>query len=526
MTFSKIVSGNESESKYSAIFKGTDIPDGKYKINIRAVKNTSGSFGSRVVNFGKENSSYVINYKYPIPQPTSDTNNYFHFFDVYYDYERGRNKVRYALELNYQFDDDIIADGIEIKVNDNGTDVNPITLERGNSFKVKYIPLLEKDGKNNFTFNFQWHDFQDNLKREDNFETTWQTPVDINDAYRDSYVNGIDLEDDLIKSYGDEWTEISPDESNTDFEEKYITFDVIKEKTLKYIPRSLRKKATIKDENDNEITYSFFCENEYGPYYRKRNFKRRNVSEITFFKRYDSIPYNIKTGGFETLYTNLTDCVKISSTKYYDKTSNTMGLNLTLKFKDLDGSALPSNKIDYGMLYIYNENDFSEPKLSFDVSDVDNSGSKNVSMSGLNIGNYIYKLITYNEACCSDNNTLESDIISVKPNADDTMSTSYEILEDDIDDSKFKIYINWKTYLKDISGLSLVLQKKNTSGKYTTYATYPMNIMTHQNNASFTTLAAGNYKYFFTFSSDSCIFNKNKRVKETEIVVNSSAITN
>ena len=526
MAFSKIVSGNEDVSEYSAIFNGTDIPDGKYKINIRAVKNTSGSFGSRVVDFGKENSVYVIDYKYPIPQPTSNTNDYFHFFDVYYDYESGRNKVRYALELNYQFGDGIIADGIEIKVNDNGTDVNPITLERRNSFKVKYIPLLEKDGKNNFTFNFQWHDFQDNLKRKDNFETTWQTPVDINDEYRDSCVNYIDLEDDLIKSYGDEWTEISPDESNTEFEEKYITFDVIKEKTLRYIPRSLRKKASIKDENDNEITYSFFCEYECGPYYRKRNFQRRNASTISFFKRYDSIPYDIKTDGFETLCTDLTKCVEINSSNYYVKTSNTMDLNLTLKFKDLDGGALPSNKIDYAMLHIYNENDESEPKLSFDVSDVDDNGTKNVSMSGLNIGNYFYKLITYNEACCSDYNTLECEVFSVKPNADDTMSTSYEILEDDIDDSKFKIYINWKTYLKDISGLSLVLQKKNTSGKYITYATYPMNIMTHQNNATFTTLAAGDYKYFFTFSSDSCIFNKNKRVKETKIEMKSSAITN
>ena len=518
---SKIVNAKKGESKHSVTFNGGEIPDGKYKINIAAVKNTKGSFGSRRVDLINETDAdfYVIDFKYPIPEPFES--NVFHFFDIFYNYEEGRNGVRYAIQAEYKFNEGEIVDGVEFNITDDETVVEPFSVKMGNIITAKYIPLLKNDGFINYIFDFKWHDHQDKLMRKGNRVDSWQSTTHITDIYRDSNINNIGLKDDLENHYGDSWTEISPHPYNTDFKNKPVAFEEIKEKSLKYIHRKYRKDASIiNSQNGEEEKYTFFCLDKTGPYFRKRLFQRHNGNETEIIKRYDSIPYDIGSeNGFDELK-NLGDCVDITSTHTYNNISNTMNWNIKVDFKDIDGSVLPSDKIDHAMLYIYNSNDTSNHLLDFDVHE-----KNEVKINDLKIGNYVYKLVSHTEANNSEaEGVLESEIIEIKPLANDVITTNYEILEDEDNNGMLKLMIDWKIYIDDVSGLYVVLQKRNTGGKYTTFMKHSTINNFKYDTATFTNLTPGEYRYYFTFSSESCIFDdKNKRVKYTPIELSSSS---
>lgn len=518
----KIINAKKGDSKHSVTFKGSEIPDGKYKINIAAVKNTKGSFGSRRVDLINETDTdfYVIDFKYPIPEPSEP--NIFHFFDIFYNYEEGRNEVRYAIQAEYKFDEGEIVDGIEFNITDDETVVEPFETKMGNIIRANYIPLLKNDGFINYIFDFKWHDYQDKLMRKGNRIDSWKSTTSITDIYRDLNINKFGLKDDLENHYGDSWTEISPHPHNTDFKNKPVTFEEIKEKSLKYIRRKYRKDASIiNSQNGEEEKYTFFCLDKTGPYFRKRLFQRHNGNETEIIKRYDSIPYDIGSENDFDELKKLSDSVDINSTHTYNKISNTMNWNLKVDFKDVNGSDLTSDKIDHAMLYIYNSNDTSNHLLDFDVRQ-----KNEVKINDLKIGNYVYKLVSLTEANSSEEGSeLESEIKEIKPLADDVITANYTVLDDEDNDGKLKLMIEWKIYIEDVSGLYVVLQKRNAGGKYTTFMKHSTINNFKYDTATFTNLTPGEYKYYFTFSSESCIFkDKNKHVKyTTPIELNSSS---
>ena len=519
MTFSKTITGNsgdESIKNFQAFFSGSDIPDGKYKISLSAKKNISAAYGYRESNLENENSEngeikvYEFTYKYPVPQPsfTSLSN---HFFKIDFDSNTNRHTAKYALDLNYIFDSEKILNGVKLNVNENnGTKLDTKDFRKNFRFNTHYIPSLSKDGPNSINFDLEWHDDVDKYKRTSSHSQTVVTPS-INPIKKAQYTEVIDLDDPIDKSFSSTWKELNPLSSNSNFKEENYSYNFIKNNTLPYIPRNKRVEY-----NFNGINYRFFFRNEEGPFYRLRHFQKNDEHDNVKIKRYDSVPFPINTN-----ISNWKELLPISENfiineikTSYSKSNNTMNLEFYYVFKDVDGTILTSDKIDYAIFTVYNR----EKNETFREVDIKNkdvaSGKSNIVLQFLNIpiGVYGYSLKTYNEACDSDSNTMmsTSDII-LKPDANDCITSSYNVLNNSTNVSKRTLRINWNVHLTNLSSLQLHIIKEN-GDHYTTWKN------TQYNNATIDEIDPGTYKYYFTFNSPDCIFNSS-RVGETTISI-------
>ena len=483
-------------------FSGVDIADGKYKLKISAKKSISGANGYREVNLTNDgDKEYIFEYKYPIPEPSFIS--HIPYFDIKYNEENNKYVVNYAIESNYNYNDTLSISGAYLKISDYGISEIPtltgVSFNTGYKFKSQFIPNLIIGDKNKIKFDFSAHETKDDFyKRKKNFVYDFSTEDIITEDLLLSFKETINVDDYLIKETNDKWEELTENGEIVP-NDKLSYFDV-KNNTLPVVPKLKRKKM-----NFDGRDYDFFYSNDNGPFYRARYFRRTIGVTPFILKRYDSVAIlNDKKDGIDLL--SLDENLKIDVKKSYDKSTNTMSVELSYSIKDFDGNEMKKEDINYAHLSLY---ELSSGNV---FEEIDFKNKSKSFMLGVTPSIYKYDVEIYNDCLKSTENKLTSDELDLRPNVDETIETSYTAIDSTYNDKK-KLTINWKYYLKDIANFKLHLIK----------ITDKEEMVQTWDNLTFSNVTIdlldkdAKYAYYFTFDSDKCIFNLSGRIKYTEI---------
>ena len=503
MKVEKNILGISNKIAYDTIISGSSVPDGKYKVRLKAKKKISGANGYRE---SEKELDYIIDYKYPIPNCVSYE--VIPFFKINYNISTEKYSVDYAYNLKFLFDKSEKIDGavVDIEENEISTSKN---FEAGNTFETHYVSNLPQsvDGEKEIitSFNFKYHDFADNVFKRQK-EVSVQKSHIFDNYKLESYRRLLDIDDTLTKVYKDSWEELNPlTLENFDT----TNYQTIKTTTLPYIPRTKRKQMEY-----NGMLYNFFYELDGGPFYRSRIFKRYIGREYTIVKRYDSVP--IVDENPNENYINLLsikDNLKLGENdsfipkKIYSNFSDTMSLIFEYKFVNDKGKELLSHEIDYAFFEIYDSNG-----NLYDSCDMRNKSK--IEFYNVPIGLYNYKVVTHNDYCLWNDNVYvtESPIVA-KPHADEVLKTSY-VLVPSFDKLNSTANISWELYGKDIMDLSIHLYDITTSTKTKLVNKWET---PKYNNVTIDNLEANHkYRYYFTFNSNNCVFPSDRRVLITD----------
>lgn len=513
----KSILGTKNKIAYDAILFGKNVPDGKYKVLLKAKKKISGAYGFREV---EKYLDYHIDYKYPIPD--CKHLEIIPFFKIDLNINSEKYSVDYAYNINVEFDDKYKIDGAQVDVKENGT-LTSENFEAGNTFETYYVSKLPSsiDEEKIITtdFLFKYHDFEDNVfKREKEIRLSKQHT--INNAKLFSYKHIVTEYDSLPKVYRDSWEELdtasledgvkNEETGEVSSKEEVInnpTFQNIKFSTLPYVPKTKRKRMTYKGRE-----YNFFYEIDGGPFYRSRIFKRKIGNEIYILKRYDSVPIKDDDTKDSISLLSIDENLQLDKEMIYNKYSDTMALIFDYKFKNHKGDELKLHEIDYAHFELYDEN--GRIYNSYDMKN-----NSKIELYSLPIGLYTYKIITHNDYCIWNDNILTSDEpLVVKPNADEVISSSY-MLTPSFNKMSYTANISWEIYAKDIADLSLYVYDitDENETKLVSEIKSP-----RYNNATINSLSRNHkYRYYFSFNSNNCIFPADRRISMTDFVANS-----
>lgn len=499
----KNILGISNKIAYDTIISGTTVPDGKYKVKLKAKKKISGAYGYRE---SEKELDYIIDYKYPIPNCVSY--DIIPFFKINYDISTEKYSVNYAYNLNFSFDKSEKIDGAIVYIEENGKTTSK-DFEAGNVFETYYISNLPQtvDEEKEITtkFNFKYHDFVDNIFKRQK-ELFLQKSHMIDNVKLESYRRLLDIDDNLTKVYKDNWEELDPSSLEKIDTSNYQT---VKSNTLPYIPKLKRKQMEY-----NGILYNFFYEIDGGPFYRSRIFKRYIGREYTILKRYDSVPIideNPSENFIQLL--SIKDNLKMGENnsfipkKIYSNYSDTMSLIFEYKFVDNDGRELLPHEIDYAFFEMFDST--GNLYESYDMKK-----NKKIEFYNVPIGLYTYKIVTHNDFCLwNDNVYVSENPIVAKPSANEVLKTSY-VLVPSFDKLNSTANISWELYGKDIVDLSLHLYDITNPSKITLVNRWES---PKYNNVTIDTLEANHkYRYYFSFNSNNCVFPEDKRVLITD----------